>query len=126
LLTLLRRLQVSVVDQRPQELFAAVVLGVRVQYAAGLGPSGDCSSLRIAVDSVQIDDEMPGTRCPSCLLSCSALRAPTTVTILNPPYASGKNHKAFTFRHPQHPLVHDTVKPLEEGVQVFALPSHDG
>ncbi len=53
----------SVVDQRPEELIAAAVLGVRVQYAAGLGPLGNCSSLRFSVDSVQVDDQIPGTRC---------------------------------------------------------------
>ena len=55
--------QVSIVDQRPEELLAAAALGVRVQYAAGLGASGSSSSLRFSVDSVQIDDDIPGTRC---------------------------------------------------------------
>lgn len=55
-------LQVSVVDQRPEELIAATAIGMQVQYAAGLGPSGNSSSLRFSVDSIQIDDEIPGTR----------------------------------------------------------------
>ncbi len=70
--------QVSVVDQHPQELVAAAVQGVRLQYAAGLGPSANCSSLRFSIDSVQIDDEVPGTRCVrgfSCLLPHDAARA---------------------------------------------------
>ena len=50
-------------DQRPEELIAAAALGVQVQYAAGLGPSGSASSLRASVESVQIDDDIPGTRC---------------------------------------------------------------
>jgi hypothetical protein len=33
-----------------------------VQYAAGLGPAGNASSLRFAVESVQIDDDILGTR----------------------------------------------------------------
>lgn len=53
----------SIVDQRPEELLAAAALGVQVQYAAGLGPSGNSSSLHFSVDSVQIDDQIPGTRC---------------------------------------------------------------
>ena len=52
----------SVVDQRPEELIAATAMGVQVQYAAGLGPSGNSSSLRFSVESIQIDDEIPGTR----------------------------------------------------------------
>ena len=56
-------MQVSIVDQRPEELIAAAALGVQVQYAAGLGPSGSASSLRASVESVQIDDDIPGTRC---------------------------------------------------------------
>ena len=55
-------LQLSVVDQRPEELIAATAMGVQVQYAAGLGPSGNSSSLRFSVESIQIDDEIPGTR----------------------------------------------------------------
>jgi len=61
---LLFTLQMSLVDQRPQELIAAAIMGVRVQYAAGLGLEGNCSSLRFSVDSVQVDDQMPGTRYP--------------------------------------------------------------
>lgn len=61
-------MQVSLVDQRPEELVAAAILGVNVQYAAGLGPMGNCSSLRFSVDSVQIDDQMPGTRCVKTFL----------------------------------------------------------
>ena len=34
---MLHRTQVSVVDQRPQELLAAAATGIRVRYAAGLG-----------------------------------------------------------------------------------------
>ena len=49
-------------DQRPEELIAATAMGVQVQYAAGLGPSGNSSSLRFSVESIQIDDEIPGTR----------------------------------------------------------------
>jgi hypothetical protein len=52
-----------VVDQRPEELIAAAVLGVRVQYAAGLGPLGNCSSLRFSVDSMQFDNQIFGSRC---------------------------------------------------------------
>ena len=52
----------SVVDQRPEELIAAAAIGVQVQYAAGLGPAGNASSLRFSVESVQIDDDIPGTR----------------------------------------------------------------
>lgn len=52
----------SVVDQRPEELVAAAAMGVQVQYAAGLGPTGNASSLRFSVESVQIDDDIPGTR----------------------------------------------------------------
>ena len=55
-------LQMSVVDQRPEELIAAAAIGVQVQYAAGLGPAGNASSLRFSVESVQIDDDIPGTR----------------------------------------------------------------
>lgn len=63
-------LQVSIVDQRPEELIAAAALGVQVQYAAGLGPSGNASSLRFSVDSIQIDDDIPGTRSdPSLILA---------------------------------------------------------
>ncbi|KAK9908805.1 hypothetical protein WJX75_003140 [Coccomyxa subellipsoidea] len=57
-------LEVSVVDQRPEELIAAAVLGVRVQYAAGLGPLGNCSSLRFSVDSMQFDNQIFGSRFP--------------------------------------------------------------
>ena len=60
---MIHSMQVSIVDQRPEELIAAAALGVQVQYAAGLGPSGSASSLRASVESVQIDDDIPGTRC---------------------------------------------------------------
>ena len=50
------------VDQTPQELLAAAVLGIHVQYAAGLGTGGATDSLRLSVEAVQLDDELPGTR----------------------------------------------------------------
>ena len=58
----MRARQVSVVDQAPQELLAAALLGIHVQYAAGLGAGAATDSLRLAVEAVQLDDEMPGTR----------------------------------------------------------------
>ena len=60
---MLHRTQVSVVDQRPQELLAAAATGIRVRYAAGLGVGADCDSLRASIEGVQIDDEIFGTRC---------------------------------------------------------------
>ena len=58
--------QVSVVDQAPQELCAAALLGIHVRYAAGLGAGGATDSLRLSIEAVQLDDELPGTRHGGC------------------------------------------------------------
>lgn len=68
------RAQVSVVDQAPQELLAAALLGIHVRYAAGLGPGGATDSLRLSVDAVQLDDELPGTRYSCCLIPTASPR----------------------------------------------------
>ena len=60
-------LDVSVVDQRPQELLAITVAGAALRYGAGLGAGGGFSRLRLAVDSVQVDDQMVGSRFPVVL-----------------------------------------------------------
>jgi hypothetical protein len=78
--------QVSVVDQAPQELLAAALLGIHVRYAAGLGAGGATDSLRLSVDSVQLDDELPGTRragcppCPPVRMSGCIIRDPSELT----------------------------------------------
>ncbi|KAK9834254.1 hypothetical protein WJX81_000411 [Elliptochloris bilobata] len=60
-------LEVSVVDHRPQELLAISVAGAALRYGAGLGAGGDFSRLRLAIDSVQVDDQMIGSRFPVVL-----------------------------------------------------------
>ena len=87
--------QVSIVDQRPEELIAAAALGVQVQYAAGLGPSGSASSLRASVESVQIDDDIraPGAaRLPAgaaCRPACVIRKCSRTQFLSAVPCCSG-------------------------------------
>lgn len=56
-------LEVSLVDHTPEELLAASLLGLRLEYAAGIGPESDFVSLRLSLDSAQLDDEQATTRC---------------------------------------------------------------
>ena len=55
-------LEVSLVDHTPEELLAATLIGLRLEYAAGIGPDNDFISLRLSLDSAQLDDEQPATR----------------------------------------------------------------
>ena len=64
-------LDVSIVDQRPQELLAITVAGAALRYGAGLGAGGSFARLRLAVDSVQVDDQMIGSRCAVPYSLCS-------------------------------------------------------
>ena len=55
-------LEVSLVDHVPEELLAATLLGLRLEYAAGIGPERDFVSARLSLDSAQLDDEQAATR----------------------------------------------------------------
>ncbi|KAK9815130.1 hypothetical protein WJX73_008307 [Symbiochloris irregularis] len=57
-------LEVSLVDHSPEELLAASLFGLRLEYAAGIGPEKDFVSYRMSLDSAQLDDEQASTRFP--------------------------------------------------------------
>lgn len=59
-------LEVSLVDHQPEELLAATLTGTRLEYAAGIGPENDFTSLRLSLDAAQLDDEQASTRCRQC------------------------------------------------------------
>ncbi|KAK9819963.1 hypothetical protein WJX72_004515 [[Myrmecia] bisecta] len=63
----LANLEVSMVDQRPEELLAAYMAGARCEAAKGIGPEGNFNSLRLAVASIQVDDQLFLSRFPVVL-----------------------------------------------------------
>ena len=56
------RLEISVVDQKPEEVLAATLVGLKLESASGIGPDGSFSSLRFSLNSIQLDDMLPTTR----------------------------------------------------------------
>ena len=55
---------VSVVDHMPEELLNLTLSGLRLEYASGIGPEGTFASFRLNVAGLQLDDQMPFSRCP--------------------------------------------------------------
>ncbi|KAK9827173.1 hypothetical protein WJX74_009221 [Apatococcus lobatus] len=64
------RLEISVVDQKPEEVLAATFMGLKLESASGIGQDGSFSSLRFQLSSIQLDDQLPNSRCP--VLLCPA------------------------------------------------------
>ena len=56
-------LEVSLVDHTPEELLAASLTGLHLTYEVGIGTNGDFNNLELKLDSCQLDDEQPTTRC---------------------------------------------------------------
>ena len=56
------RLEISVVDQKPEEVLAATLVGLMLESASGIGQDGSFSSLRFSLSSIQLDDMLPNTR----------------------------------------------------------------
>ena len=56
-------LDISLVDHKPEELLTASLAGLRLEFAAGIGPEGSFQRMRVSVQSVQIDDQMFASRC---------------------------------------------------------------
>ena len=56
------RLEISVVDQKPEEVLAATLVGLKLESASGIGPDGSFSSLRFSFSGIQLDDMLPTTR----------------------------------------------------------------
>ena len=55
-------LDISLVDHKPEELLTASLAGLRLEFAAGIGPEGSFQRMRVSVQSVQIDDQMFASR----------------------------------------------------------------
>lgn len=55
-------LDISLVDHKPEELLTASLAGLRLEFAAGIGPEGSFQRIRVSVQSVQIDDQMFASR----------------------------------------------------------------
>ncbi len=56
------RLEISLVDQKPEEVLAATLVGLKLESASGIGPDGSFSSLRFSLNGIQLDDMLPTTR----------------------------------------------------------------
>ena len=56
------RLEISIVDQKPEEVLAATFMGLRLESASGIGQDGSFSSLRFQLSSIQLDDQLPNSR----------------------------------------------------------------
>lgn len=54
---------ISVVDHMPEELLNLTLSGLRLEYASGIGPEGTFDSFRLSVASLQLDDQLPFSRC---------------------------------------------------------------
>ena len=60
-------LEVSLIDRTPEEVVALTVSGLRVAAASGSNPTGPYRALRLSVQRLQLDDQLPGTRFPVAL-----------------------------------------------------------
>lgn len=56
------RLEISVVDQKPEEVLSAAFVGLKLESASGIGQDGSFSSLRFQLSSIQLDDQLPNSR----------------------------------------------------------------
>jgi len=54
---------ISVVDHMPEELINLTISGLSLEYARGIGPEGTFASFRLGVASMQLDDQLPFSRC---------------------------------------------------------------
>jgi hypothetical protein len=54
---------VSVVDHTPEELANLTLTGLRLEWASGIGPDGTFASFRLSVQNLQLDDQLPYSRC---------------------------------------------------------------
>jgi len=54
---------VSVVDHTPEELANLTLTELRLEWASGIGPEGTFASFRLSVQNLQLDDQLPYSRC---------------------------------------------------------------
>ena len=54
---------VSIVDHTPEELANLTLTGLRLEWASGIGPEGTFASFRLSVQNLQLDDQLPYSRC---------------------------------------------------------------
>ena len=64
---------VSVVDHTPEELANLTLTELRLEWASGIGPEGTFASFRLSVQNLQLDDQLPYSRC-CFLLLCDSKR----------------------------------------------------
>ena len=53
----------SVVDHTPEELANLTLTELRLEWASGIGPEGTFASFRLSVQNLQLDDQLPYSRC---------------------------------------------------------------
>lgn len=63
----LSQADISVVDHMPEELLNLTIRGLRLEAASGIGPEGTFASFRLSIASLQLDDQLPFSRC-NCIL----------------------------------------------------------
>ena len=54
---------VSFVDHKPEELANLTLTELRLEWASGIGPEGTFASFRLSVQNLQLDDQLPYSRC---------------------------------------------------------------
>lgn len=69
----LSQADISVVDHTPEELLNLTISGLRLEYASGIGPESTFASFRLSIASLQLDDQLPFSRCHHMLMPAYAV-----------------------------------------------------
>ena len=60
-------LEASLIDRTPEEVLVLTVSSLRLAATSGSNPTGPYRALRLSVQRLQLDDQLPGTRFPVVL-----------------------------------------------------------